>query len=202
MLRFLKGTLAMREEGAAVVECGGIGYEVMLSTADLANLPATGSQVCIYTYLNVSENAGVTLFGFLNPDDLAMFKLLITVSGIGPRGAQSILSLIPADSLRFAIVSEDAKSISKAPGIGPKTASRLIIELKDKVNLQEVFEKSFTDKESAGMESELQGTKEDAVLALVALGYSRTDATKAVSSAAVTEDMTVDEVLRKSLRFL
>ncbi len=202
MLRFVKGTLAMRDESTAVVECSGIGYEIMLSTADLAALPAVGSPVCLYTFLNVNENTGVSLFGFLNPDDLAMFKLLITVSGIGPKGAQAILSVMPADVLRFAILSEDAKSIAKAPGIGAKTAGKMIIELKDKMNLQEAFEKTLTNNKPTAVDNQLQGAKEDAVLALVALGYSRTDATRAVSSAALTDSMTVDEVLRQSLKYL
>ncbi|MDO4316757.1 MAG: Holliday junction branch migration protein RuvA [Lachnospiraceae bacterium] len=202
MIAYIQGELAFAGDGAAVVDCGGVGYEAAMSPNDLARLPAVGSPVRIYTFLNVNENTGVSLFGFLEPDDLAMFKLLITVSGIGPKGAQAILSVLPADVLRFAILSEDSKSIAKAPGIGAKTASKLVLELKDKVSLQEAFEKRLENVGSAAVEQELQGAKEDAVLALVALGYSKTEATRAVSSVPASDGMSVDELLRRSLKFL
>lgn len=201
MIAFLQGEIDYVTENSVVVNCRGVGYEVSVSAADLSQMPEIGSEVRIYTYLNINENSGIGLFGFLNRDDLAMFKLLITVSGIGPKGAQSILSGMTADTLRFAILAEDAKTISKAPGIGAKTAQKLVLELKDKVSLEETFEHSLAAK-SSKEEDSLQGAKEEAVLALVSLGYSKTEATHAVSKVPMSEGITVDEVLSQSLKFM
>ncbi len=202
MFAYVQGELVFVGESTAVVDCKGVGYELGMSSTDLAKLPAIGDFVRVYTYLNVNENTGISLFGFLNPDDLAMFKLLITVSGIGPKGAQSILSVLPADVLRFAILSEDTKTIAKAPGIGAKTASKLVLELKDKISLQDAFEKRLQNKESTHVEQINQEANEDAVLALIALGYSKTEATRAVAAVPFEEGMSVDELLRQSLKHL
>ena len=134
------------------------------------------------------------LYGFLTPDDLDMFQKLIRVNGIGPKGALAILSILTPDDLRFAILSEDAKAIAKAPGIGAKTASKCILELKDKVDLQEAFEKKSCN-------STIQSdAKAEAIQALVALGYSQSDAMKGLGNIEITADMSVEDILKAGLK--
>ena len=143
------------------------------------------------------------LYGFLTKDDLEVFKLLITVSGIGPKGGLSILSTLSSDDLRFAILSGDSKAISKAPGIGSKTAQRVIIDLKDKMSLEEAFEKKLENTENAlKMPEGNSAVKNDAVLALNALGYSSTESLKAVSKVEITEGMDVEDVLKQALKYM
>lgn len=204
MIAFLEGVLKYAAPGVAVVGCNGVGYEVQIPVTDTDKLPAIGSEVTLYTMLSVSENAGISLYGFLFKDDLEMFKLLITVNGIGPKGAQNILSSIDADSLRFAILSEDSKTIAKAQGVGKKTAERIILDLKDKINLMDAFEKKMENTVTSVTVSDvdLGAAKEDAVLALVALGYSRTESLQAVRKVEIDENSTVDTILRDSLKFL
>lgn len=138
MISYIKGTLEAVEEDMIIVETGGIGYGIRVPLSLLEELPSLGSPVTIHTYFQVREDS-MTLYGFLNRQDREMFKQLISVNGIGPRGALGILSVMRPDDLRTAIVSGDAKAISRAPGIGPKTAQRLILDLKDKVDLEEVI---------------------------------------------------------------
>lgn len=204
MIAFLEGVLKYAAPGVAVVGCNGVGYEVQIPVTDTDKLPAIGSEVTLYTMLSVSESAGISLYGFLFKDDLEMFKLLITVNGIGPKGAQNILSSIDSDSLRFAILSEDSKTIAKAQGVGKKTAERIILDLKDKINLMDAFEKKIDNTAASVTVSDvdLGAAKEDAVLALVALGYSRTESLQAVRKVEIDENSTVDTILRDSLKFL
>lgn len=133
MISYIKGTLEAVEEDMIIVETGGIGYGIRVPLSLLEELPSLGSPVIVHTYFQVREDS-MTLYGFLNRQDREMFKQLISVNGIGPRGALGILSVMRPDDLRTAIVSGDAKAISRAPGIGPKTAQRLILDLKDKVD--------------------------------------------------------------------
>lgn len=140
------------------------------------------------------------LYGFFSKDDLEIFKLLITVSGIGPKGGLAILSTLSADDLRFAILSGDSKAISKAPGIGAKTAQRVILDLKDKLSLEDAFEKKL-ENQASGVAASMNSTvKNDAVMALNALGYSSTESLKAVSKVDITEDMDVEDVLKLALK--
>ena len=126
--------------------------------------------------------------------------MLITVSGIGPKGGLAILSTLSADDLRFAILSGDAKAISKAPGVGAKTAQRVIIDLKDKLSLEEAFEKKLENQVSGAVPALSSTVKNDAVMALNALGYSSTESLKAVSKVEITEDMNVEDVLKLALK--
>ena len=138
MIAYVKGTVEYIEEDNVVIDVGGIGYNVKVSADTAARMPGVGEQTKLYTYMNVREDA-VSLFGFFSRDDLAVFRQCITVSGIGPKGALAILSTLNADSLRFAILSGDAKAISKAPGIGIKTAERLILELRGKIRAEDTL---------------------------------------------------------------
>lgn len=202
MISFVRGELAEVYENSVVIDCNGMGYEVYVPLTVHGNLPRIGQMVKLYTYLQVKEDM-VALFGFTTREDLSVFKLLITVNGIGPKGALGILSTISTDDLRFAILAEDARAIAKAPGIGAKTASKLILELKDKFKLEEAFEASFLRKKEADTTSNgLESVKEEAIQALVALGYSSTESLKAVRGVELTEGMSSEDLIKKSLRKL
>ena len=142
MYSYIKGILTDMEEDLVVVEAGGIGYNIYTTGQTFRLLPAIGQEVKLYTYLNVREDAMI-LYGFLTKDDLRVFRLLIGVNGIGPKGALAILSVMTTDDLRFAVLGDDAKAIAKAPGIGAKTAQRVILELKDKLSLEDAIEQRF-----------------------------------------------------------
>ena len=139
MISYVRGELTAVEKDKVIVDVGGVGYGVFMPEASMGMLPQMGEEIKLHTYLNVREDA-MQLFGFLTRDDLEIFRLLIGVSGIGPKGGLSILSKLTADDLRFAVLSGDAKAISSAPGIGKKTAEKVIIELKDKLDLEEMLE--------------------------------------------------------------
>ena len=199
MYAYIKGVLADVEEESVVVEAGGIGYRIYTTGQTFDYLPAVGEEVKLYTYLNVREDAMI-LYGFLTKDDLRVFKLLIGVNGIGPKGALAVLSVMTTDDLRFAVLGDDAKAIAKAPGIGAKTAQRVILELKDKLSLEDAFEKKLENQASGAAVSMNSTVKNDAVMALNALGYSSTESLKAVSRVDITEDMDVEDVLKLALK--
>lgn len=201
MISYIKGELTEVFEDTVVVETNGIGYNIRVPGSVLDRLPSVGSSVRIYTYLYVKEDA-MNLFGFLSRDDLSVFKLLLNVSGIGPKGALAILSTIGPDDLRFAVLSEDVKTISSAPGIGAKTAKRLIIELKDKLKLAEVFETALANKEKASSENDVLLARNEAVEALVALGYASAQAMKAVQQVENDEEKDSEQILKEALKKL
>lgn len=196
MYSYMKGELVEILDDTIVLEVNDIGYQIHIPASMIDNFTGTGQAVKIYTYLLVKEDA-MKLYGFLTKDDLNIFKLLLGVSGIGPKGALAILSVMTPDDLRFAVLGEDAKTIAKAPGIGNKTAQRLILELKDKLNLEDAFEAktAHIQEKAAGF-----GVKSEAIQALTALGYSSTEALKAVNGVEFTEGVTVEEVLKAALR--
>lgn len=198
MIAYVKGQLAEKYEDSVVIEQGGVGLCILIPASLSDRLPPCGSEVKLHTYLYLRED-GISLYGFLAREDLAIFRLLLTVSGIGPRGALGILSTVTPDNLRFAILSEDAKTIAKAPGIGVKTAKKLIIELKDKLDLSEALELSKEHKESADTEH-IGTVRAEAVEALTALGYSAAESLSAVKKVEITEEMTVEKLLRAALK--
>lgn len=203
MFSYLKGELVEIQEELIIVEVNGIGYEVRVPLSLLDDLPPIGNDIKIHTFMQVREDY-VGLFGFLEKDDLNVFKLLITVNGIGPKGALGILSTISPDDLRFAVLSDDVKAISKAPGIGAKTASKLILELKDKLKLEDAFEQKLLNElegnskkvKSEGTTSTIARKRNEAIEALTVLGYSNTDAAKVVRSVPITEDMALEDILK------
>ena len=202
MIAYIKGEVAWIEEERIVLESGNIGYNIMMPASSFDTQDLVGKEVKIYTHLNVREDA-MQLYGFLNLDELKTFRLLLGVNGIGPKAAIGIVSGLTTDELRFAVLSDDVKTISKAPGIGKKTAQKLILELKDKIDLEEVFEtKQEHVRETEGkMESkEENAAKKDAVDALTALGYSSTEALRAVRQTGVTQDMDVETILKLALK--
>lgn len=206
MIAYIRGVFAEADGNMVMIETtGGIAYEVAVTASDLERLPAQGEEVKLYTYLQVKED-GVALFGFLSKFDLAVFKLLITVSGIGPKLGLGILSSIGASELRMAVATEDADRLSAAPGIGKKTAGRLVIELKDKMlALAASYAEEFAEVPTStgtSESAEQSALRENAVQVLVALGYAQKEAEKAVKKVDVTEGMTDDEMIRLSLRQL
>lgn len=205
MIAFIRGTLAYMEpeEGLAVLETGGIGYHILMSGRDCDLLPGIGEEVRLYTYLQVRED-GLQLYGFFTREDQKLFKMLIGVSGIGPKGALGILSALSAEDLRFAVLADDAKAITKAPGVGLKTAQKLILELKDKLKLEDAFEAKLAKNamEKRASASDLTDAKNEAVEALTALGYSASDALKAVRQVELTEGMSVEAILKAALKHM
>ena len=199
MISYIKGELAHIGEDYIIVENGNIGYEIRVPATVLDEMSYVGAQVKVYTYMYVREDV-LALYGFLTRDDLSVFKQLITVSGIGPKGALGILSTIAADDLRFAVLAGDIRTISKAPGIGKKTAQKLIIELKDKMSLEDAFESKIS--ENHGENTGVSDSRNDAVLALTALSYGQAEAMKAVKMCPVNDDMTTDEILKLALKKL
>jgi len=199
MLSYIKGEL--KEIGAdyIIIDNHDIGYLIRVPASITSGLPLCGSEVFIYTYLYIREDI-LDLYGFLRKDDRNVFQLLLGVSGIGPKGALAILSTISTDDLRFAILAGDAKTIAKAPGIGNKTAQKMVIELKDKLKLQETLEQKIANEEQNSSDSRGTEIQSEAVQALVALGYSSTDAFRAVRAVSITEDMTVEALLKASLK--
>ena len=138
MITYLRGEVAAVYEGRVVLDVNGVGYQIYVSARDAADMPRTGEEVKIHTYMSVSEDA-MRLYGFLSEDDLNVYKTMITVSGVGPKAALGILGTLSANDIRFAVFSDDFKAISRAPGVGPKTAKKLILELKDKLKLEDAL---------------------------------------------------------------
>lgn len=202
MIVFVKGTLECVLNEVVIVDVNGIGYEIRVSKKVLSSISAIGEKIKIYTYMNVREDA-INLFGFLTREELEVFKLLITVSGIGPKGALSILSELTLDELRFAILSDDAKTISKkSPGIGIKTANKLILELKDKFNIESDASCCIQDDTILLNRCKNNSELDDAIQALIVLGYSNGEALKAVSKIEIDDNMKSDEIIKKALRML
>lgn len=199
MISYVKGILVEMWDDTVVVEAGSIGFNVHVPLSVLEELPKIGTEIILYTYFQVREDA-MSLYGFLNRQDLGMFKQLIGVNGIGPKAALSVLSAIRPDDLRMAIIQGDAKAISKAPGIGTKTAQRVILDLKDKIHMEDIISNGFVHEEE--VERVSSGAAGEAVDALVALGYSVSEASRAVGRVEVTESMTSEDVLKASLRHL
>lgn len=198
MYAYFKGKIAVKEPDLVIIEVAGIGYNIRISSGTASLLPPVGEEAKLYTYTAVREDA-IALYGFLTKDDLDIFKLLIGVNGIGPKGGQSILSVMSPDELRFAILSGDAKMIAKAPGIGAKTAQRIILDMRDKVSLEDTL---HTGEEEIRVDPSVSDVLREAVEALTALGYGVTEATRAVKAVKDAEQMTVEDILKASLKHL
>ena len=176
MIGFIKGNVDSIFEDHILLESGSIGYNIFTPASVISNL-RIDEEVKVYTYLSVREDA-MNLFGFLSQGDLDIFKKLITVSGIGPKGALSILSVMTADELRMAIISGDDKMIFKAPGVGAKTAQKVILELKDKISIEDVSYMSGV----TNIDDKINDNYNEAIMALVSLGYSQSESLRAVKS--------------------
>lgn len=204
MLAFLEGEIVAVEENSVILEANHIGYRIFVPSSCLDGVLREGETVRIHTYLHVKED-GLQLYGFLDRESLRLFKLLIGVNGIGPKAAMGILSSLTVDELQFAVLSENAAAIAKAPGVGKKTAQKLILELKDKLDLENAFEQKLSHVQSEE-QSQTMGSRTDAraeaVQALVALGYSNADAIRSVHAVPDAKHMDVEELLKASLKIM
>ena len=204
MISYIRGILAEKEEDQIVVEASSIGYEIHVPLSFLEELPPVGEEVRIYTYLQVKEDA-LNLFGFRSRQDLKMFKQLLGVNGIGPKGALGLLSAMRPDDLRLAVISGDAKAISATPGIGKKTAEKLILELKDKLNIEDMLEHAAHGGDSedlaSGTDTASNTMQAEAVQALTALGYGSAESLRAVKKSS-PECSSVEDILKEALKFL
>lgn len=202
MLAFVTGTVVDVEDNKLIIEQNGMGFQIYVPTT-VVNRVIVGQSVKIHTYMSVKED-DISLFGFLTKDDLKMYRLLLNVNGVGPKAAIGVLSALTADELRFAVLADDAASIAKAPGIGKKTAQKMILELKDKLSLEEAFEQKISNisSENISLVHTNSDAASEAVQALVALGYSSTDALRAVKQVNQEQNMTVEQILKASLKCL
>lgn len=202
MISFIRGKIVDSSETSLILENGGIGYEIFMTGASMEKALRERDEVKIHTYFHIREDA-MQLYGFLTKDDLQIFRLLLGVNGIGPKAALGILAALSADELRFAVLSDDVKTISRAPGIGKKTAQKLILELKDKLKPEDAFEAKLAhgEADTDAEVSSFDGSKE-AVEALVALGYSSTEALRAVRKVTDVSPDDVEGILKAALKNL
>lgn len=200
MIGYVKGELVEPRQGKIVVEVNGIGYNIIVSDSLREELPAIGNLVKIYTYTSVREDA-ISLYGFTSRDSLDMFYLLLGVSGVGPKGAQSILSFFNVLDLKYAIISENSTLIAKAPTIGKKTAERIVIDLKDKISKEDLLMPADANKDTETKEN-MPSEALDAIEALTALGYDRKEASRAISSIEHIEELDSNMILKQALKYL
>ena len=203
MISFIKGYIAETTENSVILETDSIGYEIFMTGPAIEETSRMQDKIKIYTYFHVREDT-MQLYGFLSRDDLEMFRLLLNVNGIGPKAAMGVLAAITADELRFAVLSDDVKTISRAPGIGKKTAQKLILELKDKLKLEDAFEKKLDHQEEnlSLTDTSLRDSRQEAVEALTALGYSSTNALRAVRQVSEETGDDVEAILKAALKQL
>lgn len=190
MIAFVEGTVEYMEETAAVISTGGFGCKIFMSPASLSAL-SMGENVRVHTFLRVAEDV-FDLYGFLSREELDMFKMILTVSGAGPKAALSVLSALSPAALTVAVVTDDYKAITKAQGVGPKLAQKIVLELKDKLKGREIL---LGEEDSRVFTVQPQGN--DAIDALVVLGYSQSEAAKAVAS--VSPNMSTEETIKAAL---
>ena len=196
MIYNVRGTLTYTDINYAVVECGGVGFKCFVSMTTLKELPPLGKEANLYTYLAVREDA-MDLFGFATQQELDAFKLLITVSGVGPKAAMAVLSVLPPDRLSIAVSSGDVKSIQSAQGVGKKTAERIVLELKDKMlGIAPSNAAAVQSIQAVASNSDAQ----EAVEGLVSLGFNQSDAATVVG--AMDKGLSVDDMIRKGLKQL
>lgn len=207
MLYYIKGELVLLETGCAVIDAGGVAYKMAISQNSYDALPKiTFSKepvfATLYTHLSVRED-GIELFGFASTEELSAFKLLISVSGVGPKVALSILSLLSPEKFALAVCTEDKKTISKASGVGPKTAARIILELKDKLSSTALPDSgaNLGNQSSTTDPGSSRSNYSEAIDALMVLGYSRPEAMTALSSIDVTS-MSLEDIIRHALKKL
>ncbi|HIT73838.1 Holliday junction branch migration protein RuvA [Tyzzerella sp. An114] len=200
MISYIKGKLQYLSDSFVIIDNGGIGYKIFVSPKLMSNIGKIGDNVTVFTYMSVKDD-GISLYGFENFEELEIFNKLITVSGIGPKGALGIISnLTPADFI-MAVISDDVAAVSKAPGVGKKTAQRIILELKDKFKTEDFIEEKIFG-EGKGLSSVVtDNSKIEAIEALTSLGYGRSEAAKAVS-AVFEEGKTTEDILKLALKKL
>ena len=196
MIAFIKGILEIKSNGFVIIDVGGIGYKVFMSESSIEKLGNIGEKVIVYTHHHVRED-DQSLYGFLGMEELNMFELLLSVSGVGAKSALNILANIEPSRFAIAVVSNDTSSLVKIPGLGAKTAARIILELKDKLKDKDIK----PEKTSKNVEVDLREEKEEAISALQVLGYNKKDIEKVFENID-TKDMKLEEMIKLGLKYL
>jgi len=197
MYSYIKGSLEIKANGFVVIENNGIGYKIFMSENGIEELGETGDNVKVYTYYHVRED-NISLFGFTSNEELRMFELLISVSGVGAKSAINMLSAITPSDFALAIISNDISSLIKVPGIGAKSAQRIILELKDKLKTEEAISKVDSKIKVAIKQNNNQ---EEAIAALQVLGYNKKEVEKILEKFD-TDELSVEDIIRKALAYL
>ena len=199
MIAYISGALVSAGENYIVIDNHGMGYRIFVSGKFLEHIPAYGTQIKIYTYMYIREDE-LTLYGFHSEEELSVFRVLIGISGVGPKVAMAILTALTIQELQLAVISEDAKTISKANGVGTKGASRIILELKDKLKMEDMMDAAY--EQSIVQDTQDINAARDAILALVNLGYSSSEAALAVKKIGDTSQMDIEAILKAALKKL
>jgi len=200
MIAFLNGILSEITQDGVVLDVNGVGYNVTVSGRDMMRLPPMGSSVKLFTHFSVREDA-MKLYGFLSGEELSFFRMLLSVNKVGPKMAMDILGFMDVSELRMAIISSDSKTLSKCPGVGSKTAQRIILDLKDRVDASEALTASYTaGSVPAGILS--TDNVSQTIEALVALGFSQTECAKAIGRIENAADMSVEDLIKAALKYL
>jgi len=195
VISFLNGTIAAKNESGVIIDVGGVGYSVSMPVSDIAKMGGIGDSVKVFTHFHISENA-IALFGFLTNEQIDYFNKLIAISGIGPKAAVSVLGTLSVQDLAYAIIAEDVKAITRAPGVGPKAAQRIILELKGKIDTQDAV--SVPSGNSIASVSSVRADT-GAVNALIALGASPSEAQKTVMQIG-GDGMSTEDIIKEALR--
>ena len=199
MIAYISGALVSAGENYIVIDNHGMGYRIFVSGKFLEHIPAYGTQIKIYTHMYIREDE-LTLYGFHSEEELSVFRILIGISGVGPKVAMAILTALTIQELQLAVISEDAKTISKANGVGAKGASRIILELKDKLKMEDMMDAAY--EQSTVQNTQDLNAARDAILALVNLGYSNSEAALAVKKIGDTSQMDIESILKAALKKL
>lgn len=199
MIAYISGALVSAGENYIVIDNHGMGYRIFVSGKFLEHIPAYGTQIKIYTHMYIREDE-LTLYGFHSEEELSVFRILIGISGVGPKVAMAILTALTIQELQLAVISEDAKTISKANGVGAKGASRIILELKDKLKMEDMMDAAY--EQSIVQDTQDLNAARDAILALVNLGYSNFEAALAVKKIGDTSQMDIESILKAALKKL
>lgn len=199
MLAYVKGILAEKEAGYIVIDVGGLGYKILMTSTDILKLGEIDSEIKVHTYYKVRED-DISIYGFISKEELRMFEILISASGIGTKSALSILDNIEPSDFALAIITNDVSKIVKLPGIGQKTAQRMILELKDKINTEEAINKANEIKGKAKDKKQTQNN-EEAVSALQILGYNKKDIEKVMDEIDIS-NMKIENIIKNALKLL
>ncbi len=201
MISYVRGELVSVMEDKVIIDVNGIGYGIYVPSSMFQQIPSVGNEIKLHTYLNVREDA-MQLFGFISYEALEVYKMVISVNGIGPKGGLSILSKLTVNELRFAVASGDVKAISSAQGIGKKTAEKLIIELKDKLSIEDALNSDSNVTNVKNIPDDNATNMNEAIQALIALGYDNSSALKAVQQVTSAKDLQTEEILKLALKNL
>ncbi|KNY28258.1 Holliday junction branch migration protein RuvA [Pseudobacteroides cellulosolvens] len=199
MIAYIKGTLEIKSNDYMIVDVNGIGYRINTSITSIEKAGAIGDGVKVYTHLYVREDI-MSLYGFITREELNLFEMLISVSGVGPKAALAVISSVPVTKFGLAVITDDVKALTKAPGIGNKMAQRIILELKDKIKKEQLVETAVGDTGLEGGRSD-NGRAGEAISALIVLGYTPLEASKAVNSV-YSEEMDLESIVKNALKSL